>query len=213
MLVRGDDASSLSILLVVVVVSLLFVASDVKASFCRRPSSVTTTACCYCFHRNRPPLCSSSILIAPKRVIPSRRVVVLALSGASASSSSSSEVLMLRITSMTTLALDSFWNLATKIGMHRLGRMLKRWYPSAYGGTTFYFEGVQGGYVALTIDDGLSRRGRKTSMVTQVRDLLQAYSAHATFFVCSNYITKQDATVLLQDGHQLGNHLGQDIAG
>jgi peptidoglycan/xylan/chitin deacetylase (PgdA/CDA1 family) len=121
---------------------------------------------------------------------------------------------------VTTTFLRSFWSLATRIGMRRLGTLLKRWYPSAYGDTIFYFDadGVDG-YVALTIDDGLCRGEdpSKNSMVQNVHELLHSYQAHATFFVCTEYTAaaaaRDQALVLLQDGHELGNHLAEDRSG
>ena len=84
--------------------------------------------------------------------------------------------------------------------------------PSQYKDTTFYFDGISD-TVALTIDDGLSRGGMETSMVDDVRQLLAEYEAKATFFVCTKYLEGVDraAVSLLRDGHEFGNHLGEDL--
>ena len=135
----------------------------------------------------------------------------------------------LKIKVATTL-LRSVWNLASWIGMRRLGKFLKRSYPSAYGDTIFCWDdaatdGSVQGYVALTIDDGLCRNyngsdASSCSMVQEVRELLQSYNALATFFVCTDYLpspgTEEEANIvggLLNDGNEFGNHLREDISG
>eukprot|EP00797_Seminavis_robusta_P018514 Sro277_g106240.2 (294) ;mRNA; r:26261-27142 len=97
--------------------------------------------------------------------------------------------------------------------MRRLGRLAKRIYPKEYGGTLTHFETDQP-VIALTIDDGLSRGGPETSMANDVLELLAKYdNAHATFFVCSDYVTNQEDSViekLLDEGHEVGNHMISD---
>lgn len=139
-----------------------------------------------------------------------------------------------------TSVIHAFWSLATHtIGMRRLGDSLKRWYPSAYGDSIFYFDHDQhvleesssasnGGCIALTIDDGLFRvdsndddhnhdesllQQQSSSMIQEVCDLLRAYEAHATFFVCTDYTTQQQAQKILSEGHEIGNHLKEDRSG
>ncbi|KAL3919345.1 MAG: hypothetical protein SGILL_003796, partial [Bacillariaceae sp.] len=79
-------------------------------------------------------------------------------------------------------------------------------------------------YIALTIDDGLCRPGnggggdedvqQSNSMVQEVCQLLEKYQqAKATFFVCTEYTSAEDAAVLLSQGHELGNHLRRDVSG
>lgn len=87
---------------------------------------------------------------------------------------------------------------------------------SAYDDTLFYLDesrhpGVQG-TVALTIDDGFSRNGAQSSLVPEVRALLKQHAARATFFLCSDYLTgcEADAQSLLEDGHELANHMTMD---
>ena len=112
------------------------------------------------------------------------------------------------------VALKSVWKVATLLGMRRLSNLLKRWYPSAYQDTIFYVDDAPDGCVALTIDDGLSRGGSETCMVQDLVAMLQKYNAHATFFVCSDYMTTpQDVQVLMEHGHELGNHLTRDVSG
>ena len=101
-----------------------------------------------------------------------------------------------------TMIVKWFWTLATSIGTRRLGQFLKHNVP-AYRDTIFFFEppvlnsprignhhsphddnpsaAVSQNYIALTIDDGLSRGGLETSMVPKLLDLLERYDAKATF--------------------------------
>jgi peptidoglycan/xylan/chitin deacetylase (PgdA/CDA1 family) len=109
--------------------------------------------------------------------------------------------------------IHSFWNVAAWSGMRRLGTFLQRAYPSAYADTAFFKKDMDGAIVALTIDDGLARNP-DCSMVGEVRDLLKAYNAHATFCVCTDYTTRSDALLLLEDnGNEFGNHLQEDRSG
>jgi peptidoglycan/xylan/chitin deacetylase (PgdA/CDA1 family) len=156
-------------------------------------------------HR-RPPL--TQVFNHHKEEVPIIEAIVI----------NSSKIMNMKV---TTTLLRSVWNLATWIGMRRLGPILKRSYPSAYRDTIFCWEGtaeVQG-YMALTIDDGLCRNDDVScSMVQEVRELLRSYNAHATFFVCTDYTTPQVVEEevlgdLLQDGHELGNHLREDRSG
>jgi len=95
--------------------------------------------------------------------------------------------------------------------MRRCFRILKNT-NSAYRNTISHFYPNNEPYVALTIDDGLSRGGSSTSMTAEVLALLKKYNAHATFFVCTDYVQDQDDSVraLLEQGHELGNHLKAD---
>jgi peptidoglycan/xylan/chitin deacetylase (PgdA/CDA1 family) len=124
-------------------------------------------------------------------------------------------------TKMSQTLLKSFWSLATTIGLRRLGRVLQRYIPG-YSDTIFFFENnnnnnktILNGFVALTIDDGLSRGGLESSLVPQVVALLKKYNAHATFFVCTNYLVplSSQAADLVSEGHELGNHLREDLSG
>jgi peptidoglycan/xylan/chitin deacetylase (PgdA/CDA1 family) len=132
-------------------------------------------------------------------------------------------------TNMSQTLLKSFWSLATTIGLRRLGRVLQRYIPG-YSDTIFFFENGENnnnnnnnnnnkttvnGFVALTIDDGLSRGGLESSLVPQVLALLKKYNAHATFFVCTNYLVplSSQAVDLVSEGHELGNHLKEDLSG
>ncbi len=109
--------------------------------------------------------------------------------------------------------LQTFWGLATRMGMRRLGAFLKQMYPSAYGDSIFYFETAKN-YVALTIDDGIYRQDvGGASMIQEVCDLLRSYQARATFFVCTNYTTKDQVEQIIKDGHEVGNHLKEDKSG
>jgi peptidoglycan/xylan/chitin deacetylase (PgdA/CDA1 family) len=124
-----------------------------------------------------------------------------------------------RTMTLRTLALQFLWNSATWIGMRRLGRLLQGWFPNYYGDTLFCWEDCQPvqNYVALTIDDGLCRgEDNKKSMTSEIRELLNEYHATATFFACTDYITGElevEALQILQDGHELGNHLKEDRSG
>lgn len=102
--------------------------------------------------------------------------------------------------------------MATWWGMRRLTGFLQT-NVGSYSDTITHFE-TQQNVVALTIDDGLSRGGKETSLVKEVGDLLCRYNAHATFFVCTDYLTDQrdEALQLLENGHELGNHMEADKA-
>eukprot|EP00980_Cylindrotheca_fusiformis_P003846 scaffold858_cov123-Cylindrotheca_fusiformis.AAC.22 len=122
---------------------------------------------------------------------------------------------------LRTLALQVLWKSVTCIGMRRLRRFLQHWFPNNYGDTIFCWEDcppVQN-YVALTIDDGLCRGKdpQKDSMVSEVRELLKEYNATATFFVCTDYVSNDrieaEALLMIDDGHEFGNHLKEDRSG
>ncbi len=68
--------------------------------------------------------------------------------------------------------------------------------------------------VILTIDDGLSRGGKSTSLVTEVLNILKKNHSTATFFVCSDYLNDQQEEIdqIINQGHELGNHLQKDIS-
>jgi peptidoglycan/xylan/chitin deacetylase (PgdA/CDA1 family) len=55
-------------------------------------------------------------------------------------------------------------------------------------------------------------------MVKEVQTLLKRYNAHATFFVCTDYVSNDamvlsEARNLVSNGHELGNHLREDLSG
>jgi len=58
-------------------------------------------------------------------------------------------------------------------------------------------------YVALTFDDGPSRRH-----TTQILDLLEEYGAQATFFILGSRVAGNEDIVrrMFRDGHAVGNH-------
>ena len=127
---------------------------------------------------------------------------------------------------MQASVIHAFWSLVTRIGTRRMGNVLKAWYPSAYGDSIFYFEYDKGAAddqcIALTIDDGLVRgknandgpQSSSASMVHAVCELLRTHQARATFFVCTDYTTdKEQAKLILDEGHELGNHLKEDKSG
>ena len=106
-------------------------------------------------------------------------------------------------------SLKVLWSAASAIGLRRLRHML----PSHYRDTTFFWDSrTVHGYVALTIDDGLCRSGPEASLVNEIRAVLREHEAHATFFVCSNYLkgVESAAADLVADGHELGNHMAED---
>ena len=53
---------------------------------------------------------------------------------------------------------------------------------------------------------------RQAPMIQEVCDLLRSHQAHATFFVCTDYTTPEQAQHVLQEGHELGNHLERDVS-
>lgn len=120
--------------------------------------------------------------------------------------------------------LHTFWTLITKAGMRRMGNLIQRWYPAAYSTSVFYntmedADGSTANCVALTIDDGLFRpivdenESSSAPMIDQVCDLLRSLHAQATFFVCSDYITEDQVQKVLACGHELGNHMKEDLSG
>ena len=112
--------------------------------------------------------------------------------------------------SQSQLISKPLWTCFSMLGMRRCFRLLKKT-NSAYRDTISHFYPNEP-YVALTIDDGLSRGGSATSMTPEVLALLKKYNAHATFFVCTDYVQDQEDSVqaLLDQGHELGNHLKED---
>ena len=108
---------------------------------------------------------------------------------------------------LTETAVKVLWSGVTLVGSRRLRPL----FPAHYRSTKFFFGGI-GDVVALTIDDGLSRNGARASLVPEVRRLLAKHNARATFFVCSRYLVdvEDEAGGLISDGHELGNHMGED---
>lgn len=121
---------------------------------------------------------------------------------------------------MQTKMLYALWDIATRIGMRRLGMCLQTTLPRRYRDSIFFVDlpredegGQPQGYIALTIDDGICRTGSQNNMIQDVCQLLDQYrQAKATFFVCTDYTTREDAHILLEHGHELGNHLSKDIS-
>ena len=109
---------------------------------------------------------------------------------------------------ITESATKLLWSTLTLLGRERILRLL----PKPYRDTIFYFQGVDD-CVALTIDDGLVRHGAQASLVEEVRELLATHNARCTFFVCSKYLVgaAEQAAALVADGHELGNHLEEDL--
>ena len=109
------------------------------------------------------------------------------------------------------MVIKPFWKFAGWLGMRRLTGFLQANLEDAYGDTLSYFATDQP-IIGLTIDDGLSRGGPATSMAPEVLQTLKKYEAHATFFVCTDYLKDQENHVhsILQDGHELGNHMQAD---
>lgn len=110
-------------------------------------------------------------------------------------------------------ALCLLWSSLTLVGLRRLVPILRFMFPQ-FVDTVFCFpvEEYPGavGLVALTIDDGICRQNSSHSMLDEVLALLDNYSAHATFFLCSNYTNTSDLPRLVQAGHELANHLPSD---
>jgi peptidoglycan/xylan/chitin deacetylase (PgdA/CDA1 family) len=124
---------------------------------------------------------------------------------------------------MQTKLIYTVWDIATRVfGLRELGSCLQNWYPTSrlYKDSLFYYGGDDNedaspvSYIALTIDDGLCRQNdNSVSMLEDVCDLLERYDhSKATFFVCTDYTEPKDATILLQNGHELANHLKKDIS-
>ena len=63
--------------------------------------------------------------------------------------------------------------------------------------------------VALTIDDSPSNNGTQL-----ILDTLEQYDAKATFFIITSYLEKQKQVIrdLLEEGHEIGNHLVSNTA-
>lgn len=57
--------------------------------------------------------------------------------------------------------------------------------------------------IALTIDDA-----PHPTITPQIRNILKAYNAHATFFVIGSYVKEKEDVLadLVRDGHELANH-------
>ena len=85
--------------------------------------------------------------------------------------------------------LKLLWSSLTALGPRRCARCVRCLRP--YGDTLFFVDrgATTQKRVALTIDDGLSRGGAATSLTSEVLALLKSHGAHATFFVCSDYLS------------------------
>ncbi|MGB7442832.1 MAG: chitin deacetylase family protein [Coleofasciculaceae cyanobacterium] len=70
-----------------------------------------------------------------------------------------------------------------------------------------YFAKIKEPVVALTIDDGPN-----AVSTPQILEVLSRYQARVTFFLISNNISGNESLLsnLVQDGHELGNHLTSD---
>jgi len=73
------------------------------------------------------------------------------------------------------------------------------------------YPGVQG-FVSLTVDDAPGQLGPQASKIDDVRSLLAANEAHATFFVISDFVEGFEDKLhqLVEDGHELANHCTSD---
>ncbi|CAJ1335981.1 unnamed protein product [Effrenium voratum] len=115
------------------------------------------------------------------------------------------------VAASTGAALKSLWRVLTLVGTRNLADLARQ--IPAYSDTVFRFgpDACAGlpGHLALTIDDGLCR-SRDASLVREVRQLLRRHRATATFFVCAEYLPEEEAGLLLEDGHELGNHMLKD---
>lgn len=111
------------------------------------------------------------------------------------------------------LGLWLLWRTVAAAGPRRVVRLLQGVFPQL-ADTTFFFAAAEhpgvAGLVALTIDDGVCRQGRKRSMLAEVLALLREGSAHATFFLSSDYVHEGDLAEIRGGGHELGNHLPRD---
>ena len=112
---------------------------------------------------------------------------------------------------MSEIGLKALWNVLTAVNTRNIGSLVRGVF-NAYRDTSFFFKDVEG-HVALTIDDGLSRGGAETSLVTEVLQLLQQHDARCTFFVCSKYLAAEEAAAVLLNSHELGNHMEEDRGG
>ena len=117
--------------------------------------------------------------------------------------------------STSQMIVKPFWKAASWWGLRNLGSVLQRT-TGAYSDTILHFDTSEK-LVALTIDDGIVRSsdGNEHSMLKDVLDLLETYQAHATFFVCTEYTstndTEESIQTLLEQGHEIGNHLERDV--
>jgi peptidoglycan/xylan/chitin deacetylase (PgdA/CDA1 family) len=70
-----------------------------------------------------------------------------------------------------------------------------------------YFVDTSGPVVALTIDDGPDPQ-----TTPEILQILKDHGAHATFFLISERVSGNEATVaeIVDAGHELGNHLTRD---
>lgn len=115
--------------------------------------------------------------------------------------------------------LKTVWTSLTFAGTRRLASFVKRSIP-AYQDTIFCFDCDEDErFIALTIDDGIARNGKSSSLVPEVLDILQRHGAAATFFVCTEYTFQDEGvvdhakTLISKGGCELGNHLGEDLSG
>ena len=103
------------------------------------------------------------------------------------------------------------WGGTSKLGLHPL-----TWLGLRYRDTIFRFPEGQhpgvSGCVALTIDDGFCRQSPDCCLAEDVRKLLQAHGARATFMICSDYLHgfEAEAQRLLADGCEFANHCAAD---
>lgn len=104
--------------------------------------------------------------------------------------------------------LKLLWSTLTLLGPRKLEPLLPRRYQS----TRFYFD-TDEPLVALTIDDCFVRGEPDSCWAAEVAELLRRHDAHATFFVCSKYLlgVEDAAAELVAAGHELGNHMEEDL--
>lgn len=109
--------------------------------------------------------------------------------------------------------MQGFWGLTSKLGLRPLSYLSVYYTDTLFQFSQSSHPGVKG-YVALTIDDGLCRNDAGESMAAEVRALLKAEGATATFFLCSEYCEgpelQAEARALIEDGHEFANHCTTD---
>lgn len=86
--------------------------------------------------------------------------------------------------------------------------------PLICPGAVFYIP-LDEPVIALTIDDGPDdQRTGDENTTARLLDVLATHQAKATFFLISNRISNQNQTLIakmVQQGHELGNHLVADV--
>eukprot|EP00929_Paragymnodinium_shiwhaense_P106728 TRINITY_DN72336_c0_g1_i1.p1 TRINITY_DN72336_c0_g1~~TRINITY_DN72336_c0_g1_i1.p1 ORF type:complete len:323 (-),score=45.85 TRINITY_DN72336_c0_g1_i1:79-1047(-) len=106
------------------------------------------------------------------------------------------------------------WSVVGAVGSRHVTAAVPQVLPQ-YEDTVFEYAASEypavAGLVALTIDDGICRQADASrSMLTEVLALLRNHSAHATFFLSSEYVRPGDLERLTAAGHEVANHLPKD---